>query len=104
MNLNWGDATAPTTNPTIGYNSATQVFTVTSHHTYVESGSYAVSVSVGHETANTAQVSDTATVADAPLSWANGAPTATWVSNPTPNPTITTPSGQTNAEGETASL
>ncbi|HYR50155.1 MAG TPA: NEW3 domain-containing protein, partial [Candidatus Eisenbacteria bacterium] len=68
--IGWGDGTAPSVG-TIALVS-TGNFSVTGSHTYLEEGSYPVSVSIVDFAGSTAFATSAATVADAPILGANG--------------------------------
>src|SRR5262249_13952327 len=60
--IDWGDNTLQS--GTIVFNSATNTFTVSGGHTYVEEGSYTVTVLINHEDATPQTVTTSVSVAD----------------------------------------
>src|SRR5262249_31593459 len=72
--ISWGDGN--TSSGVITFDAATGVCTVSAANTYAEEGSYPVSVQINDDGGSNAFVSETATVADAPLT-AHGATIAT---------------------------
>lgn len=60
--INWGDGSSSA--GAISYNAATGLFSVVGSHLYAEQGSYALSVTVHHDSALDVSVAGTATVSD----------------------------------------
>jgi hypothetical protein len=71
----WGDGT--TSAGSIAFNPTRAAFTVSGAHTYARAGSYAAAVSIGDYGGSRAQASAPATIADAPLTAAGTALSAT---------------------------
>jgi uncharacterized repeat protein (TIGR01451 family) len=69
--IDWGDNTTPSAGP-ISFDSGTGVFTVSGSHLYAEEGSYAVRVTLHHDTATDVSVTSNATVADPPVATTGG--------------------------------
>jgi hypothetical protein len=98
----WGDNSS--SGGFIGGNS-TSGFTVSGDHTYLEEGTFTITVKITDRCNNTVTTTSTATVADAPLSWVPNPPTFSWSNGPAhPAPSLTNPGNQTNAEGNHVSL
>jgi FG-GAP-like repeat len=59
-NISWGDGSSSA--GTITFNSSTEVFTVSGAHAYAEQGSFAITVTIQHETAPAATASSSAVI------------------------------------------
>jgi hypothetical protein len=90
--INWGDAT---TTAGVVTGAAGGPFTVSGSHTYVEEGSYTISVTVTDDGGSTATLHGTAAVGDAPLSGRCATPvlSGTAYAGPTATFTDSSPTG-----------
>jgi hypothetical protein len=109
--IDWGDQVE--TRGDIEFNTASQIFTVTGHHTYAFSGSYTITVTIEHDAAPLTSVFSAALVTDPgaqPALPSRGglsgalAPTLAVTSSPTPTPTapaaVSPPGGAASSAGE----
>ncbi len=104
--INWGDGNSSpfyTVVPEGGSSPA-----IYASHTWTEKGTYTVTITATDSDGGQSQASETASVADAPLSWPGGGSNpsypSTWTQTFEAAPSVTAPASQINTEGDSVSL
>ncbi len=103
--INWGDGTSSPFSVGVPEGGSSGVY---AGHTWMEKGTYTVTITATDSDGGQSQASETASVADAPLSWPGGGSNPsyppTWTQTFEAAPSVTAPASQINTEGDSVSL